>query len=195
LDVSFRTSDGAHLQQRVKDDFDSPSPRSRAQPPSPALPRASLCNPLSPTDDIPMMMRFMFCCTLYNVDEADIHNTLRALIMQRSIQISNVFWGQSASDEFFTAVIDFVQRHGTVRGLVTRMEAMGLGSVARSWLYTSVHEPIFSEQLHALFGTGVLRAFAAKLNISPRDLVRNLSQTLPRVLNRLVSAGDSTLPV
>jgi uncharacterized protein YidB (DUF937 family) len=112
--------------------------------------------------------------------------------MQRSIQISNVFWGQSASDEFFTAVIDFVQRHGTVRGLVTRMEAMGLGSVARSWLYTSVHEPIFSEQLHALFGTGVLRAFAAKLNLSPRDLVRNLSQTLPRVLNRLVSAGDST---
>jgi uncharacterized protein YidB (DUF937 family) len=102
----------------------------------------------------------------------------------------NPLWGQSATDEFFLAVIDFVQRHGTVRGLVMRMEQMGLGSVARSWLYSNVHEPIFSEQLHALFGTGVLRAFAAKLNLSPRDLVRNLSQALPRVLNRLASAGD-----
>jgi uncharacterized protein YidB (DUF937 family) len=110
--------------------------------------------------------------------------------MQRSIRMPNPLWGQSATDEFFLAVIDFVQRHGTVRGLVMRMEQMGLGSVARSWLYSNVHEPIFSEQLHALFGTGVLRAFAAKLNLSPRDLVRNLSQALPRVLNRLASGGD-----
>jgi uncharacterized protein YidB (DUF937 family) len=112
--------------------------------------------------------------------------------MQRSIRTANPLWGQSASDDFFVAVVDFVQRHGTVRGLVTRMEHLGLGSVARSWLYSNVHEPIFSEQLHALFGTGVLRAFAAKLNLSPRDLVRHLSQALPRVLNRLASAGDPT---
>jgi uncharacterized protein YidB (DUF937 family) len=72
---------------------------------------------------------------------------------------------------------------------------MGLGSVARSWLYSNSPEPIFSEQLHALFGTGVLRAFAAKLNLSPRDLVRNLSQALPRVLNRLTAAGPSTRSV
>jgi uncharacterized protein YidB (DUF937 family) len=70
-----------------------------------------------------------------------------------------------------------------------RMEQMGLGSVVRSWLYSNVHEPIFSGQLHTLFGTGVLRAFAAKLNLPPRELVRKLSQTLPRVLNRLASAG------
>lgn len=116
-------------------------------------------------------------------------------IMQRSTRIPSPLWGQSASDEFLSAVVDFVQRHGTVRGLVARMEAMGLGSVARSWLYGNVHEPIFSEQLHALFGTGVLRAFAAKLNLSPRDLVRNLSQVLPRVLNRLTSPGTSTRTV
>jgi|SRR5450631_846301 len=112
--------------------------------------------------------------------------------MQRSIRMANPFWGQSASEEFLLAVVDFVQRHGTARGLVMRMEQMGLGSVARSWIYSNVHEPIFSEQLHALFGTGVLRAFAAKLNLSPRDLVRNLSQSLPRVLNRL-SAPDQSV--
>src|SRR6267378_1042880 len=112
--------------------------------------------------------------------------------MHRSIGMPGPLWGQTASEEFFLAVVDFVQRHGSVQGLVSRMEQMGLGSVVRSWLYSNVHEPIFSEQLHALFGTSVLRAFAAKLNVSPRDLVRSLSQSLPRVLNRLVSAGDST---
>ena len=115
--------------------------------------------------------------------------------MQRSIRMPSPLWGQSASDEFLSAVVDFVQRHGTVRGLVARMEAMGLGSVARSWLYSNVHEPIFSEQLHALFGTGALRAFAAKLNLTPRDLVRNLSQALPRVLNRMTSIGVPTRTV
>jgi uncharacterized protein YidB (DUF937 family) len=113
--------------------------------------------------------------------------------MQRSIRMPAPLWGQSASEEFFLAVVDFVHRHGSVRGLVMRMEQMGLGSVVRSWLYSNVHEPIFSEQLHALFGTGALRAFAAKLNLSPRDLVRNLAQSLPRVLNRLVSAQEPML--
>jgi uncharacterized protein YidB (DUF937 family) len=67
------------------------------------------------------------------------------------------------------------------------MERLGLGSVVRSWLESNVYEPIWSEQLHALFGTGVLRAFAAKLDLPPRDLVLRLSQALPRVLNRLAS--------
>jgi uncharacterized protein YidB (DUF937 family) len=115
--------------------------------------------------------------------------------MQRSVRTPHGFWGQSGGDDFLLAVVDFVQRHGTARGLVTRMEAMGLGSVARSWLCSNVYEPIFSEQLHALFGTGALRAFAAKLNLSPRDLVRNLSQALPRVLNRSASAGTPTRAV
>src|SRR5882672_2087881 len=112
--------------------------------------------------------------------------------MQRAIRMPKALWGQSASEDFFLAVVDFVQRHGAVRGLVMRMEQMGLGSVARSWLYSNVHEPIFSEQLHALFGTGVLRAFAAKLDLQPRELVRNLSQALSRVFNRLASAGGQT---
>jgi uncharacterized protein YidB (DUF937 family) len=108
--------------------------------------------------------------------------------MQRWIRIPEPLWGQLASEEFFLAVEDFVQRHGSVNGVVRRMEHLGLGSVARSWLGSSVYEPISSEQLHALFGTGVLRAFAAKVDLQPRDLVLRLSQALPRVLNRLASS-------
>ena len=67
------------------------------------------------------------------------------------------------------------------------MDQLGLGAIARSWLASDVHVPIFSEQLHALFGTSALRAFAANLGLQPRDLVRRLSQTLPAILNRLAT--------
>lgn len=102
------------------------------------------------------------------------------------------FWGHSTSEAFCTAVVDFVQRHGTVNGVVKRMEQLGLGSVAHSWLLSDIHVPIFSEQLHALFGTSDLRAFAARLGLQPRDLVRRLSQTLPQILNKLATSQGLT---
>jgi uncharacterized protein YidB (DUF937 family) len=104
------------------------------------------------------------------------------------------FWEQSTSEAFFAAVVDFVQRHGAVSGIVKRMEQLGLGAIARSWLLADVHVPIFSEQLHALFGTGALRAFAARLGLQPRDLVRRLSQSLPRILNHLASSQRRAPP-
>lgn|SRR5882757_9233757 len=110
--------------------------------------------------------------------------------MQRWIRIPKQLWGQLASEDFSRAVEDLIQRHGTVSGVVKRMDQMGLGKVARSWISNNVNEPIFSEQLHALFGTGVLRALAAKLDLQPRDLVRRLSQVLPRAINRLAEAAS-----
>jgi uncharacterized protein YidB (DUF937 family) len=113
------------------------------------------------------------------------------IVMKRSTHLL-LFWGQSTSEAFCAAVVDFVQRHGAVSGILKRMELLGLGAIARSWLASDVHVPIFSEQLHALFGTSALRAFAAKLGLQPRDLVRRLSQTLPQILNHLASSQGLT---
>jgi len=94
-------------------------------------------------------------------------------------------WGQLASEEFTRAVDDLIRRHGAVQGLVRRMEQLGFGSVAHSWMSDHARQPIFSDQLHALFGTGALRATAAKLDLQPRDFVRHLSQALPRAVQQL----------
>jgi uncharacterized protein YidB (DUF937 family) len=112
--------------------------------------------------------------------------------MQRWLRIPKQLWGQVASEDFSLAVEDLIYRHGAVSGIVSRMEQLGLGTVAHSWIGSNVNEPIYSEQLHALFGTGVLRALAAKLDLQPRDLVRTLSQTLPRTINRLAYSGRPT---
>jgi len=107
--------------------------------------------------------------------------------MKRSTRFTSL-WGQSTSEAFCTAVVDFIQRHGAASGILKRMEQLGLGAIARSWLVSDVHVPILGEQLHALFGTSALRAFAARLGLSPRDLVRRLSQTLPQILRHLASS-------
>jgi uncharacterized protein YidB (DUF937 family) len=111
--------------------------------------------------------------------------------MKRSTRFPSL-WGESTSEAFCSAVVDFVQRHGTASGVLKRMEQLGLGAIARSWLLSDIHVPIFSEQLHALFGTSALRAFAARLGLQPRDLVRRLSQTLPQILNKLASSQGLT---
>jgi uncharacterized protein YidB (DUF937 family) len=108
--------------------------------------------------------------------------------MRRWLQLPKQLWGQLASEDFSRSIEDLIQRHGAVNGIVKRMEELGLGSIARSWLSSNVNEPILSEQLHALFGTSVLRALAAKLDLQPRDLVRHLSQALPRAVNRLAGS-------
>jgi uncharacterized protein YidB (DUF937 family) len=113
-------------------------------------------------------------------------------IMQRWIRMPLQLWAQLANEEFARAVDDLVQRNGAVKGVIKRMEQLGLGTVAYSWISSEAREPIYSEQLHALFGTSVLRAMAAKLNLPPRDLVRHLSQALPRAIYRLAFSEDST---
>jgi uncharacterized protein YidB (DUF937 family) len=118
--------------------------------------------------------------------------TASSNIMRRCLRLPKQLWGQLASDYFSGAVEDLIRRNGDVRGVVRRMEELGLGSVAHSWLGSNIYEPIFSEQLHALFGTPVLRALAAKVDLQPRDLVRHLSQALPRAINRL---AESATPV
>jgi uncharacterized protein YidB (DUF937 family) len=115
------------------------------------------------------------------------------MTMKRPDRIPSL-WGQSATEAFGIAVADFIQRHGAVGGIVQRMEQLGIGAIAHSWLGSEVQAPILSEQLHALFGTSALRAFAAKLGLQPRDLVRRLSQSLPQILNHLASSNTRRRP-
>ena len=144
---------------------------------------------LSPPTDTPMTI-YSFSGLLLLFDYTQTRFILWTIAMKRSSLPS--LWGQSTSEAFCAAVVEFVQRHGTVSGVLKRMEQLGLGAIAHSWLLSDVHVPIFSEQLHALFGTSALRAFAARLGLQPRDLVRRLSQTLPQILNNLATSQRQT---
>jgi uncharacterized protein YidB (DUF937 family) len=112
--------------------------------------------------------------------------------MQSWIRFPVMLWGQWSAEEFGRAVDELIRRHGSVDGVVERMEQMGLGAMAHSWIHSDIGQPIYSEHLHALFGTSSLRAMAAKLNLEPRDLVRRLAQALPRAVHRQSTAAAPT---
>ena len=103
----------------------------------------------------------------------------------------NIFWNEGTREEFSMEVDSFLERQGGVKAIVDRMERLGMGSLAHAWVEAGEFEPIFGEQLHQLFGTGVLRAWAAKLDLLPRDLVRRLSQSLPQALQRLATGHSN----
>lgn len=97
-------------------------------------------------------------------------------------------WGQSAREDFERELAAFIAANGGANGIVARMHAAGLARVASSWAIPGAKEPITGDRLHQLFGTGVLRAFAAKLDLQPRELVRKLAQELPHALEVALAA-------
>ena len=104
-------------------------------------------------------------------------------------------WGESAKREFIECVESLILKNGGVTGLSLQMEHVGLRRLVQSWTVDATHEPISSEQLHRLFGTGVLRALAAKLNMQPREFVRRLASVLPGTVARLAAATRAPTPL
>jgi len=101
--------------------------------------------------------------------------------------LPKLLWGEIARQDFARHVEVLIDKHGGPEGVSQRMRELGMGSVAQSWIMHGPFEPITGSQLHELFGTGVLRALAAKLDMQPRDLVRQLSLVLGQTMARLAS--------
>lgn len=114
--------------------------------------------------------------------------------IERLLRLRRPLWGQTASEDFAQSVAEFVAAQGGGPAILVRMEQMGLGPIARSWIAGGAKEPISGQQLHQLCGTASLRALAAKVDMHPRDLVRRLSQMLPATINQLARAGGALPP-
>jgi len=110
------------------------------------------------------------------------------------VRVPGLMWDELASEEMASIVTGLLAKYGGVKGIVTRMEQQGLGAIARSWISTGANQPISAEQLHRVFGTGAIRALAAKVGMQPRDLARKLSQALPAAIDRLTPAGVIVVP-
>lgn len=111
------------------------------------------------------------------------------------IRLYKALRGYSLSEaRFFAEVEAFVARNGGAAGIATRMDQMGMGLLARAWMIDGATDPIYGEQLHRLFGTDVLRAWAAHLDLSPHDCVRRLSRALPLILARIAPPGSGACP-
>jgi len=82
-----------------------------------------------------------------------------------------------------------IQRHGGVQGLVHQFQQKGLGGIAQSWIGTGPNQPVSTDQLLQVLGSDNVAQFAGKLNVSPEELLKKLSELLPEHVDRMTPDG------
>ena len=85
-----------------------------------------------------------------------------------------------------------LQGNGGLPGLVSTLERGGLGDVVQSWVGTGANLPVSPQQLQGAFGPQVLQQLAQHTGMNPQDLVQQLANFLPGVVDNMTPGG--TLP-
>ena len=80
---------------------------------------------------------------------------------------------------------------GGLAGLVQQFQQGGLGDVVGSWISTGQNLPISAEQLQSVLGGhGAMAGLAQQTGMSQGDLMGQLSQLLPQVVDQLTPNGQ-----
>jgi uncharacterized protein YidB (DUF937 family) len=79
---------------------------------------------------------------------------------------------------------------GGLGGLVAKMQQSGLGDVVGSWVGTGQNMPVQPEQLGQALGQDTISSMAGQLGMNNNDLLGQLSQMLPQVVDKLTPQGQ-----
>ena len=79
---------------------------------------------------------------------------------------------------------------GGLIGLVARMQQSGLGDVAKSWVGSGDNLPVSPDQLGGVLGHDTVTSMAGQLGMNHGDLLSQLSQMLPQVVDKLTAQGQ-----
>ena len=98
--------------------------------------------------------------------------------------------GGAVGAEMATVVNSFIQQHGGVQGIVSQLEQQGLGPTVHSWVGTGPNQPISPDQVHQVFGSGMISQIAAKAGMNPQELAQKLAQVLPTAIDKMTPGGQ-----
>jgi uncharacterized protein YidB (DUF937 family) len=79
---------------------------------------------------------------------------------------------------------------GGLIGLVEKFKQGGLGDIASSWVGTGQNLPVSPDQLGGVLGNDTVSSMASQLGINQGDLLGQLSQMLPQVVDKLTPNGQ-----
>ena len=79
---------------------------------------------------------------------------------------------------------------GGLGALLQQFQKGGLGDVAASWVGTGQNLPISAEQLQSVLGGDQIGALAQQAGLSQGDLMGQLAQMLPQVVDQLTPNGQ-----
>ncbi|MDE2447293.1 MAG: DUF937 domain-containing protein [Alphaproteobacteria bacterium] len=78
---------------------------------------------------------------------------------------------------------------GSLGGLVEQMSKGGLGDVAKSWVGTGANSPINADQITQMLPPDLVSALTKQTGLTPDELLKRLTQTLPQVVDGLTPSG------
>jgi uncharacterized protein YidB (DUF937 family) len=87
-------------------------------------------------------------------------------------------------------VMQLVQQHGGVGGLLEKLRQGGLGQHVDSWVSTGENLPVSGEQLSQALGPELLGQLGGQLGLDPAQLGHGLAQVLPDLVNKMTPDGQ-----
>lgn len=88
------------------------------------------------------------------------------------------------------ALVGLLSQQGGLQGLLDKFHAAGLGDVAQSWVGTGQSQSVDPSDVHAALGTETVQALAAHTGLPVDELLQQLAQHLPQVVDGLTPSGQ-----
>ena len=102
--------------------------------------------------------------------------------------------GATSGNPTLDVIGGLIQKSGGIGGLVSTLEQGGLGGVVNSWVGNGANQSVSGAQLgQALQGTAAgqhVEEMAQKLGVDPSQVLGQLAQHLPGVVNHLTPDGQ-----
>lgn len=78
---------------------------------------------------------------------------------------------------------------GGLGNLIDKFQKSGHGDIINSWLGTGENKPIAPGQVGSTLGPNIIKTLAERSGLSEEELVRQLSQVLPGMVDKLTPHG------
>ena len=100
--------------------------------------------------------------------------------------------GNTGQGPLMGLVLELVSSNdlGGLSGLVQKFKDNGMGNLVASWIGSGANLPVSPAQIEQVLGALQVRRLAENSGIAPTDVLSQLAQMLPDVINKLSLSGS-----
>ncbi len=115
---------------------------------------------------------------------------LYANLVEHAMNALEGLLGAQAGSGVLSALNRLIDEHGGVQGVVSHLTQRGLVEPVKSWVSRGPNQPISSDQVLKVLGSGTMLHLGVIAGMSVPDLGRELATFLPQVIDKLTPNGE-----
>jgi uncharacterized protein YidB (DUF937 family) len=97
---------------------------------------------------------------------------------------------QGGGGALIAILLQMLQQHGGLGGLLSQFQQAGYGKQADSWVSTGENAPITGDVLSKVLGSGEIDRIAQQLGMSRGQAADQMASALPDVVNQMTPKGS-----